>query len=81
MKKTTSLVLALLFSTVMLAGEAINATAEASLCCNDLSGCGGTECCGGDGRGTANGCIIQCDSGTGILCPKGGGGGGEELLQ
>lgn len=81
MKKTISLMLALLFSAVILAGEAVNATAEAALCCDDLSGCGSTECCAGDGRGTANGCIIQCDTGTGIVCPKSGGGGGEEELE
>ncbi len=83
MKKTTSLIVALLFSAVMLVGEAVNTTAiaseSASLCCNALSGCGSDECC--SGRGSANGCIMQCDSGTGIICPKGGGGGGEELLQ
>lgn len=81
MKKATSLMIVLSFSAVMLFGEAIKATAEAALCCDDLSGCGGTVCCDGNGRGTANGCIIQCDSGVGIICPKSGGGGGEELLQ
>lgn len=78
MKKTTCLMLALLFSAVMLLGEAINTATEAApLCCDALSGCGSTECCAD--RGTSNGCIMQCDSGTGIICPKGGGGGGEEL--
>lgn len=81
MKKGTSLILVLLFSAVMLLGEAIKTNAAAALCCDDLSGCGSTECCAGDGRGTANGCIIQCDTGTGIVCPKGGGGGEEEILQ
>lgn len=80
MKKTTSLILALLFSGTMLLGEAINTSTHASdLCCDALSGCGSDECC--SGRGSANGCIMQCDSGTGIICPKGGGGGEEEILQ
>ena len=76
MKKTTSLILALLFSGVMLLGEAINtntkaavaAVAVAKLCCDALSGCGSTECCAG--RGTPSGCVMICDSGAGIVCPK-----------
>ena len=87
MKKTISLMLALLFSAVMLAGEAINISAKASeeeeggakLCCNALSGCGSDECC--SGRGTPTACTMVCDSGTTIVCPKGEGGGGDEEMN
>lgn len=74
MKKTTSLILVLLFSAVMLVGEAINASAEAALCCNKLSSCCNDECCAGPGM--PNGCVMNCESGTNIECPgktKGGG--------
>lgn len=68
MKKTTSLMVALLFSAVMLLGEAINITAQAALCCDDLTGCGSTECCSGSGTPTS--CTMVCQSGTTIVCPK-----------
>jgi hypothetical protein len=69
MKKTTSLILVLLFSALMLVGEAINAAAEAAnLCCNDLSACCSTECC--SGPGTPTGCTIDCQDETRIECPK-----------
>ena len=80
MKKTTSLILGLLFSAVMLVSEAINTNAAAALCCDDLSGCGATECC--SGAGTPTSCTMVCESGTTIVCPKKEGGGGEEeILQ
>ena len=68
MKKTTSLMLVLLFSAVMLLGEAINTTFahNRKLCCQDLLGCGGTECC--PGRGSAFGCNMVCESGLIIIC-------------
>lgn len=68
MKKSTSLIMVLLFSALLLVGEAINASAEAALCCNDLSLCCNTECC--DGAGTPSGCDLACASGSNISCPK-----------
>ena len=64
MKKTTSLMLALLFSGVMLLGEAINTNTKAAatavpaakFCCDILSGCGSTACCAG--RGTQSGIAL-----------------------
>lgn len=86
MKKTISLMLALSFSAVMLLGEAINTTTKASedaeapkLCCNVLSGCGSDECCSGKGR--VSGCVLLCDSGTGIVCPEAEGGGGGPTVE
>jgi hypothetical protein len=73
MKKTTSLILVLLFSVVMLFGEAINTSAEASLCCNDLTNCCNDECCSGPGN--PSGCALNCQDGTGITCPKKNSGG------
>lgn len=76
MKKTTSLMVALLFSGVMLLGEAINTTSKAAVaepvpvkfCCNILTGCSGGACCPGRGEG-AN-CLIACADGSAIICPK-----------
>jgi len=57
MKKTTSVILMLLFSALMLFGEAINTTTEAQiLCCSDLSGCCNFECC--SGKGSPTGCTL-----------------------
>ena len=71
MKKTTALTLALLFSAVMLLGEAINAAplagdATRNLCCRDLPDCGGTACC--NGPGTYFACTMVCKDGTAIIC-------------
>ena len=69
MKKTTALMLALLFSAVMLLGEAVNAstvTDARKLCCSDLQGCVGTACC--PGRGEPIGCAIACEDGAIVLC-------------
>ena len=57
MKKTTSLMLVLLFSAVMLLGEAINAAPLADpdrrdFCCFDLEGCSGLTCCAGPSTGS-----------------------------
>ena len=77
MKKTTSLMLALLFSGVMLLGEAINTTTKAAVAdtgaadgfyCNILTGCTGDACCAGQGRGFN--CLIACADGSDIICPK-----------
>jgi len=77
MKKTTSLMLALLFSGVMLLGEAINTTSKAAeaaiaapaqFCCNILTGCSGGACCPGRGEGAD--CLIACADGSAIICPK-----------
>ena len=77
MKKTTSLMLALLFSGVMLLGEAINTTSKAAedaeaaaegLKCNLLTGCTGTSGCGGQGEGED--CIIVCADTAVVVCPK-----------
>lgn len=76
MKKTTSLMVALLFSGVMLLGEAINTTSKAAVavpapaqfCCNILTGCAGGACC--PGRGEGLNCVIACADGSGIICPK-----------
>ena len=77
MKKTTSLILMLLFSGVMLFGEAINTTSKAAavaaepapkFCCNILTGCSGGACCPGRGEGVN--CLIACADGSGIICPK-----------
>jgi hypothetical protein len=74
MKKTTSLMLALLFSGAMLLGEAINTTARASeeaevadgLKCKQLTGCKGDSGCGGQGEGSN--CILDCADGAHIHC-------------
>ena len=70
MKKTTALMLALLFSAVMMLGEAINAATladERRLCCSDLEGCrNDLTCC--PGPGIAGCCTITCEDGTTILC-------------
>lgn len=71
MKKTTALMLVLLFSAVMLLGEAINAAPIAGdgtrdLCCKDLPDCGGNACC--IGPGTASGCTLICKNGVAIIC-------------
>lgn len=64
MKRTTSLILVLLFSALMLTGEAINTSAKA-WCCFDLGGCCEYEiCC----VGIANGCDITCFGGASISC-------------
>ena len=76
MKKTTSLMLALLFSGVMLLAEAINTTSKAAVavavpaqfCCTILTGCAGGACCPGRGEGVD--CLIACADGSGIICPK-----------
>jgi hypothetical protein len=76
MKKTTSLILMLLFSGVLLLGEAINTTSKAAVaavpapqfCCNLLTGCSGGACCPGRGEGVN--CLIACADGSGIICPK-----------
>ena len=70
MKKTTSLMLVLLFSAVMLLGEAIKAAPladERRLCCRDLEGCrNDPTCC--SGPGIAGSCTITCEDGATILC-------------
>jgi hypothetical protein len=38
------------------------------LCCGDLTGCGGSECCGGNGKGGVSGCKMTCETGTTIIC-------------
>ena len=76
MKKTTSLMLALLFSGVLLLGEAINTTSKAAeaaaaadgLKCNLLTGCKGSSGCGGQGEGSD--CIIVCADDAVVVCPK-----------
>ena len=77
MKKTTSLMLALLFSGAMLLGEAINTTTKAAedavvepagLKCNLLTGCTGGAGCEGQGEGAD--CIIVCADDTVIFCPR-----------
>ena len=76
MKKTTSLMLALLFSGAMLLGEAINTTTKAAedaeiadgLKCNQLTGCTGTSGCGGQGEGSN--CILDCADGAHIHCAR-----------
>lgn len=77
MKKTTSLMLALLFSGAMLLGEAINTTTKAAadavaepagLKCNQLTGCTGESGCGGQGEGAD--CLLVCADETVIFCPK-----------
>jgi hypothetical protein len=77
MKKTTSLMLALLFSGAMLLGEAINTTARASeegeiedggLKCKQLTGCKGDSGCGGQGEG--ENCILDCADGAHIHCAQ-----------
>lgn len=79
MKKTTSLIMVLLFSVLMLAGEAINASAEAALCCNDLTNCCNDECC--SGPGTPSGCSVACQDETNIECPKKNKGGTCSLID
>jgi len=67
MKKTTAFMVALVLSTMMLLGEAINtSTRAADLCCDALSGCGGTDCC--VGPGTASYCHMQCSNGALVIC-------------
>ena len=71
MKKTTALMLALLFSAVMLLGEAINAAplsgdGTRDLCCRDLPDCGGNACC--VGPGTYFACTMVCKDGMAIIC-------------
>ncbi len=76
MKKTTSLMLALLFSGAMLLGEAINTTTRAAeeagvedgLKCKQLTGCKGDSGCGGQGEGSN--CILDCADGAHIHCPE-----------
>ena len=77
MKKTTTLMLALLFSGAMLLGEAINTTTRAQeeievegggLKCNQLTGCTGTSGCGGQGEGSN--CILDCADGAHIHCAR-----------
>ena len=76
MKKTTTLMLALLFSGAMLLGEAINTTTraqeeievEGGLKCNQLTGCTGTSVCGGQGEGSN--CILDCADGAHIHCAR-----------
>lgn len=67
MKKINSLIALLLFSAVLLAGEALNVTADARLSCASLTGCCGTEEC--SGSGVPSGCTLKCASGTTITCP------------
>ena len=66
MKKTTSLILVLLFSAVMLFGEAINTSADAALCCNDVLTCCGAECC--SGPGSPSFCHLDCQDGSAVTC-------------
>ena len=76
MKKTTSLMLALLFSGAMLLGEAINTTTKAAedavvadgFKCKLLTGCKGDSGCGGQGEGAD--CLLVCADETVIFCPK-----------
>jgi len=76
MKKTTSLMLALLFSGAMLLGEAINTTTKAAedaviadgFKCSLLTGCKGGAGCEGQGEGAD--CIIVCADDTVIFCPR-----------
>ena len=74
MKKMRVLVFALLCSLSVLTAEAIRATAEAALCCNDLVDCCNSECCGGPG--SVNVCTLTCQGGTIIECPRRGKDGG-----
>lgn len=70
MKKTTAFMLALLFSAIILLGEAINATTLASnLCCDALVDCRGAECCNGPGTVIQH-CYLECQNGVYIICGK-----------
>lgn len=68
MKKVHAVIFALLLSLGALSYAAAETSAQAALCCNDLSNCCNDECCGGPG--TVNGCALSCQGGTSITCPQ-----------
>lgn len=70
MKKVKMLVLGLTLSLLALSAIAVEQVGYADpLGCRNLTGCkNGNQC--GD-RGTANGCVIQCEGGGTVTCPVG----------